>query len=110
MTIDQKTSITTEHVIVAFSMKARSRRIIPDELLQSLPPGLRDTPLPSALDLRCFEKLLPVDVHVAADPDDLLPGLVTLVETSRADENDRHLAEDSTASATAVSRSAADET
>jgi len=78
MSIEQDTSMKTSNGVATISVKSRGHEILPLELLQELPPELRETPLHICSELEASHHLLLASLQTVLDPADLNPALVTL--------------------------------
>lgn len=78
MAIEQETSMKTSNDVATISVKSRGHEILPLELLQELPPELRETPLHICIKLDASHHRLLASLQTVVDPADLNPALVTL--------------------------------
>ncbi|WP_149897422.1 MULTISPECIES: hypothetical protein [Rhizobium/Agrobacterium group] len=70
--------MTTSNDVATISVKSRGPEILPLELLQELPPELRETPLHICSELEASHHRLLASLQTVVDPADLNPALVTL--------------------------------
>ncbi|MFJ1308319.1 hypothetical protein [Agrobacterium sp. P15N1-A] len=80
MAIEQEASMKTSNDVATISVKSRGHEILPLELLQELPPELRETPLHICSELAASQHLLLASLQTVFDPADLNPALVTLAQ------------------------------
>lgn len=78
MAIEQETSMKTSNDVATISVKSRGHEILPLELLQELPPELRETPLHICSKLDASHHRLLASLQTVVVPADLNPALVTL--------------------------------
>lgn len=76
----KKSTKTTSIGVATISVKSRGYEILPPDLLQVLPPELRETPLQVGGEITASHHLLLAGLRLAIDPSDLRPSLVTLAE------------------------------
>ncbi len=78
MAIAQENFIMLDSNPTTISVKSRDRGILPRELLQELPPELRETPLNLNSELKAAHHLLVTSLSDARHSTALCPALITL--------------------------------